>query len=573
MDGADSLLYLIEEIRTKVTGLEKAVDDIHHVKKSLKVASSDVKTQIRDSISRHLEALRNREIWLLSQVELIQQGKEEVLLQKQAEIIDMIGGLKKVCALLEQSVEEEKLGEVEVFEAQLSELLTSVEKMTISPDETPNICFKAHNLELLEFIRGFGHIEGEASIDQSNLTSLFNGINLAGINSTPPSNKRKFFTPSGPMENWLLHGQRFQKKQSIPATSVSVEKWLTKCNPYSESEQDVASEIGGSVKSFDLSELKWTLAAETNHFPSGQDTFGGYFEEVMKSSHENWIKVCPKLPEQSKSMLIGETYSKIVAMGNENWLLYKQEKSGQRNFPENLGKIHKQEGSNLKWLKRSQSYEYLPQTSTGKAFTNIANTSMDQWLQPKQLKCNSKSSCADCDCASTKDDSLDYSDSMSDADWLQIKEEDVVSIENLDSIFKFKSKKSVKEDNNWLVASSVKPCNTTEEDKSGIKKYGQMLQAQPTEDWLSSTRMMNKGKGNVQPIFMQGFLESLPNDYNKWLTKPTTNSLSADTCKWLARSSLDRCKNCPKMCSKGLFTLFDDMKDASDDGWLKKSNQ
>jgi nuclear receptor coactivator 4 len=569
MDSADNLLYLVEEIRAKVSGLEKAVDDIHHVKKSLKVTSTDVKAHIRDSISRHLEALRNREIWLLSQVELIQQGKEDVLLQKQTEISEMSGGLKKVCALLEQSTEEERLSEVQMFEAQLSELLISVEKMSISPEENSNMCFKAHNLELLESIRGFGHVDTESSLEESQLTLLFNGINLAGSTTTTPSNKRKFYTSTGPMENWLLPGQKYQQNQPDP-NKTSVEKWLSKCKPYCESEQEVASDMGCSVKSFDLSELKWIISAEANHLSSAKDSFGRYFDEIKRSTPEKWIKVSPKLPEDPKMKVIGESYSKIIAMGNENWLFYKQEKSNQRNFPENLGKIHELESSNLKWLQNSNAPKCFPQTSNGKAFSNIVATSMDQWLQPEksslvpeQLKCNSKSSCGDC--SSIKDNSLDYTDSMSDADWLKIREDEVVSIENLDSIFMVKSKIRAEEEDSWLVGSPNQGISG-EDDRSGIKKYNQMLQAQPIEDWLHSS----KSKEIIQPKnIMKGFLDSLSNDYNKWLSKPA--GVRADTCKWLARSSVERCKNCPKMCSKGLFSLFDDMKEASDDNWLNKS--
>lgn len=41
-----------------------------------------VKSQIHSCISRHLECLRSREVWLLEQVDLIQQLKEETLQQQ-----------------------------------------------------------------------------------------------------------------------------------------------------------------------------------------------------------------------------------------------------------------------------------------------------------------------------------------------------------------------------------------------------------------------------------------------------------------------------------------------------------
>lgn len=50
-----------------------------------------VKSEIHSSISRQLEALRNREVWLLNQVELIQNMKDEVLHIQQARLNKMLG--------------------------------------------------------------------------------------------------------------------------------------------------------------------------------------------------------------------------------------------------------------------------------------------------------------------------------------------------------------------------------------------------------------------------------------------------------------------------------------------------
>jgi nuclear receptor coactivator 4 len=46
---------------------------------------------VQTSVSRNLEALRNREVWLLSQVELLQSAKEEVLSSQQAKLHKLLG--------------------------------------------------------------------------------------------------------------------------------------------------------------------------------------------------------------------------------------------------------------------------------------------------------------------------------------------------------------------------------------------------------------------------------------------------------------------------------------------------
>ncbi|KAK3699740.1 hypothetical protein QZH41_004665 [Actinostola sp. cb2023] len=569
MERANKLLYLFEEIKAKVQYLENALDEISQVKKSLKVNSADAKSQIRDSISRHLEALRNREIWLVSQVELIQHGKDDVLSQKQAELLELVGGTMKVCDLLEQSADAEQLGEFEVFEDQLSDLLKSVENMSISPEENPSILFSSQNLELLESIRSFGSVDADGK-EESRITSLLKNMDLSGS----PGNKRKFMTSSGQIENWLLHEPKYLKFQPAPSSPpLSVKKWLTKCKPYTAC--DVESEMGYSEKS-DAIDNKWLLSLEKSPNQPDQGVFLGYFNEVKMSSPSRWIKESTKAPELLKTTLIGETYSKIASLGNDNWLLYKQEKSKLRNLPIDLGKIHSVEDCNSKWLRKSVSAGILPETSTGKAYAALAATSLKQWLKPIkpwsapcQTKCNDKGDCSDCDRwlstssssnTSIKIDDLDFPDSSSDADWLKVKDVDAISIENLDAMFSV-----------CCNANESYPCSplVDQEDKSGIKKYNAMLQAQPNEDWLqrsvkSETEMEVSQHSNVMKVFSDSLGS---NDYNKWLARPS--GMSSDVCKWLARSSQERCKNCPKTCSKGLFTLFDEVKGTSNNIWLK----
>ena len=54
---------------------------------------TQVKSQIHTSISRHLETLRNREVWLLGQVDTVLGGKEEVLHRQQARLNKALGVL------------------------------------------------------------------------------------------------------------------------------------------------------------------------------------------------------------------------------------------------------------------------------------------------------------------------------------------------------------------------------------------------------------------------------------------------------------------------------------------------
>lgn len=64
-----------------------------------------IKSQIHTSISRHLEALRNREVWLLNQVDLVVSTKEEVLHQQQVRLNKALGVLQSSLDLADEDDE------------------------------------------------------------------------------------------------------------------------------------------------------------------------------------------------------------------------------------------------------------------------------------------------------------------------------------------------------------------------------------------------------------------------------------------------------------------------------------
>lgn len=76
MDDNKNFAILLEEVHSNIDVLQKAIAKVSEVKASLKTKASDVKSQIRDSVSRHLEAMRNRETWLLGQVEVYSMSKK-----------------------------------------------------------------------------------------------------------------------------------------------------------------------------------------------------------------------------------------------------------------------------------------------------------------------------------------------------------------------------------------------------------------------------------------------------------------------------------------------------------------
>ena len=216
MECNESLADLLGEVHNNIDMLQKAIAEVGHVESSLKTTASDLKSQIRDSVSRHLEALRNRETWLLGQVEVVQQVKEDVLQKQQAELNKALGRLQSDCVILEQSGE---VLDTESLECHIRERLTTVGGLNLSPDETKIIKFVAQNFELQEFIQKFGVVVSDNPVVDKQMVSQMLG---SGKKST-------FFTPSGPCEEWLTKSNGTSTSQDIlkiPSVKLNIQDWL-----------------------------------------------------------------------------------------------------------------------------------------------------------------------------------------------------------------------------------------------------------------------------------------------------------------------------------------------------------
>ena len=217
MECREGLTDLLGELHSNIDMLQKAIAEIGQMKASLKTTSLDVKSQIRDSISRHLEALRNRETWLLGQVEVVQHVKEDSLQQQQSELNKALGRLESLCVLLEQT------GEVlntESLEGLVRERLSALSDLNFSPEETKVINFAAQNFELQELIQKFGVVVSDNPSVDKQIVPCFQMLGL-GNNS--------FFTPSGPSEKWLMKttdANTSQDTPKIPSSELNIQDWL-----------------------------------------------------------------------------------------------------------------------------------------------------------------------------------------------------------------------------------------------------------------------------------------------------------------------------------------------------------
>ncbi|KAH9520023.1 hypothetical protein Btru_071493 [Bulinus truncatus] len=140
----------MNDAKDRVCQLENAIRKLDLVKKHLNRNASDIKAEIHASVSRNLECLRGREVSLLSQVDQVLGIKEETLQQQQARLNQALGVIQTgLCMALEDASSEKKLADT----------LKKLDKVELSPEETPYISFRADHLGLRESILNYGRVD------------------------------------------------------------------------------------------------------------------------------------------------------------------------------------------------------------------------------------------------------------------------------------------------------------------------------------------------------------------------------------------------------------------------------
>ncbi|EDO46322.1 predicted protein [Nematostella vectensis] len=628
MDTGEKCLYVLEDVRAKISLLEKAIDEVGSVKKSLKISAADVKAQIRDNISRHLEALRNRETWLLSQVEVLQHGKEDVLRLQHAELNQAVGTLKHALALLHKSD-----GKSEHIEEQLMHTIQAMEKFSLQPEESGFISFRALNMELLDHIRRFGMVTADDSL-QGSLTEI-------SLDGDVNGGKRKYSTQSDCHQDYVDISKWLNKIQLAEATNhimpnspvkfayieelkkSAMSQWiknlqyppaeLPKSNPITETysriaalgpehwlaykqrqhdERSLAETLKELQKMRDLQPELWLKRTNRQAPPEVVSILGETYAKIAATGPEMWLNRNEgEVPAEVNSVL-GEAYARIAATPPEIWLKTVKGNAAKEDYATIAGtpsemwvmKIHGEtpavpESNNVKvfakiaatspdiWLKKNQVLSSDTKASPAEDYARISATPIDQWLQPKP-SCGKTEACADCKCVSISTDS-DMGDASDADDWLNIKKEDVVSIEDLDTLLNPQTPKPspslvTPAHQPWILQPDPAKASRVLEDSSGIKGYSDMLNSQPIKNWLHDWTNI------TEPLPSSGFkeyMDSLPASSNYWLAGAKPRD---DICQWLARSSTKRCKECPKSCSNDLFGMFLNAHSTGSDGWLLK---
>ncbi|NXM73549.1 NCOA4 protein, partial [Serilophus lunatus] len=213
--------------------LETAISGIVKAEQQIKENWQEVKAKIHSHISRHLECLRSREVWLFEQVDLIQQLKEEALQQQAQQLYWYLGQFNCLIHQLERSYSHELANQISVCLERLGSL-------TLKPEESSILNFEADTSYLRQAITSFGSIKTMVGTKTFLDWNTCLKINSPMSQNVVSQQKTLCGTVSASLADWLLGSRPGSARQAPYMPSTNLEEWVTqKC--VSEPSQDLNS--------------------------------------------------------------------------------------------------------------------------------------------------------------------------------------------------------------------------------------------------------------------------------------------------------------------------------------------
>uniref|UniRef100_A0A3B4EXF5 Nuclear receptor coactivator 4 n=1 Tax=Pundamilia nyererei TaxID=303518 RepID=A0A3B4EXF5_9CICH len=188
--------------------LEDAIGAVMKAEQQLRENAREVRSELQSCVSRQQEALRCREVWLLGQIELLEQVKTETL-QQQLHQLHRLRGQFDVIAYQLQSSSSNDLNN------QLTSCMEKLSSLSLTPEETPELSFHADSRSLKQAITSFGSINAQSS------THL-----RPQVQSCPITAKKQMAEPSS-LSDWLLESQPANSFAPIGyQSSTDPQDWL-----------------------------------------------------------------------------------------------------------------------------------------------------------------------------------------------------------------------------------------------------------------------------------------------------------------------------------------------------------
>lgn len=203
--------------------LELAIGGVLRAEQQIKENLREVKAQIHSCISRHLECLRSREVWLYEQVDLIYQLKEETLQQQAQQLYWLLGQFNCLIHQLECTQNKDLANQVSVCLERLGSL-------TLKPEDSTVLLFEADTSALRQNITSFGSLKTMQIPEHltAHASSLNAGSLLENRGHIPmPEQKAASRTAAVPLSDWLLGSKPAGGCQLPYIPSTNLQDWLS----------------------------------------------------------------------------------------------------------------------------------------------------------------------------------------------------------------------------------------------------------------------------------------------------------------------------------------------------------
>uniref|UniRef100_G3PFB0 Nuclear receptor coactivator 4 N-terminal domain-containing protein n=1 Tax=Gasterosteus aculeatus aculeatus TaxID=481459 RepID=G3PFB0_GASAC len=196
----------LKQCRLAQDQLEDAVNGVMKAEQQLRENSREVRLELQSSVSRQQEALRCREVWLLGQIELLEQVKTETLQQQLHRLHWLRGQFDVIVHQLQSSNSSNDLNN------QLTSCLEKLSSLSLTPEETPEMSFHADARSLRQAITSFGRITAQ----------LVEGVSSQSC----PIAAKKQKMESGSLSDWLMGALPSSKAPIGYQSSKNPQDWL-----------------------------------------------------------------------------------------------------------------------------------------------------------------------------------------------------------------------------------------------------------------------------------------------------------------------------------------------------------
>ncbi|KAB1270735.1 Nuclear receptor coactivator 4 [Camelus dromedarius] len=204
--------------------LELAIGGVLRAEQQIKDNLREVKAQIHSCISRHLECLRSREVWLYEQVDLICQLKEETLQQQAQQLYWLLGQFNCLIHQLECTQNKDLANQVSVCLERLGSL-------TLKPEDSTVLLFEADTTALRQAITTFGSLKTmqipEHLMTHAGSSNIGPFLEKRGYIPLPEQQKSASSTTAVPLSEWLLGSKPASSRQAPYTPSTKLQDWLT----------------------------------------------------------------------------------------------------------------------------------------------------------------------------------------------------------------------------------------------------------------------------------------------------------------------------------------------------------